>query len=173
MYRHLKTIKKIVIFELLVLTLLLVLYLTSLPFLSEIKNYFWIIKEYVIAISILAICRILLESVNRGISGDNPLHTFTSLIYTYKMQNFLLGMKQEQIDDTTKNKINRAISKSFINVYKKEVVFKIKLPNLLAAQETIMLNQEIIRQELSMLTNATFSGFERKGKILTLRGRYS
>lgn len=173
MYRHLRAIKKIVSVVFLILVLLLILYFTSLPFTNVIKNYFWVIKYYVETIFIVTLLTIFPEIAVRFFANDNILHMFSSVFYTYKIQNFLMGMRQDKIEETTKFRIKKAISKSYINVFKREIVFKIKLPNLLAAQEIIMLNRENIREELSNLTNATFAGFERKGKYLILKGRYN
>ncbi|MGO2891812.1 MAG: hypothetical protein ACTIC2_07510 [Enterococcus devriesei] len=173
MYRHLRAIKKIISVVFLILVLLLVLYLTSLPFTNVIKKYFWVIKYYIETIFIVTLLAMFPELAVRFFANDNVLHMFSSVFYTYKIQNFLMGMRQDKIEETTKFRIKKAISKSYINVFKREIVFKIKLPNLLAAQEIIMLNRENIREELSNLTNATFAGFERKGKYLILKGRYN
>lgn len=173
MYRHLRASKKIISVVFLILVLLLVLYLTSLPFTNVIKKYFWVIKYYIETIFIVTLLAMFPELAVRFFANDNVLHMFSSVFYTYKIQNFLMGMRQDKIEETTKFRIKKAISKSYINVFKREIVFKIKLPNLLAAQEIIMLNRENIREELSNLTNATFAGFERKGKYLILKGRYN
>lgn len=173
MYRHLRAIKKIVSVELLVIILLIVLYFTSLPFTKELQNYFWVIEYYVNTVLIIALLSLFLEFTIRFFANDNILHMFSSVFYTYKIQNFLMGMRQEKLEYSIRRTINKSISKSYVNIINKEVVFKIKLPNLLAAQEIIMLNQETIREELSNLTNATFAGFERKGKYLILKGRYN
>ncbi|WP_379946167.1 hypothetical protein [Enterococcus devriesei] len=138
-----------------------------------IKKYFWVIKYYIETIFIVTLLAMFPELAVRFFANDNVLHMFSSVFYTYKIQNFLMGMRQDKIEETTKFRIKKAISKSYINVFKREIVFKIKLPNLLAAQEIIMLNRENIREELSNLTNATFAGFERKGKYLILKGRYN
>ena len=77
----------------------------------------------------------------------------------------------ENIVTISQNQVNKAIAKSYVNLYRDTIIFRIKLPKNHEAQRIIKEKQNGIREELSSMINASFSGFDRQGRYLILKGK--
>ena len=98
------------------------------------------------------------------------MHTILSFIFSRRIHHFMWIFDSENLVAISQNQINKAIAQSYVNLYRDTIIFRIKLPRNDEAQRIIKGKQDSIREELSSMINASFSGFDRQGRYLILKG---
>ncbi|MFA1739364.1 hypothetical protein [Lysinibacillus fusiformis] len=127
-------------------------------------KYFYFIVGSIIAFTFI-------DMLIRFVLKDNIIHTILSFIFTRRIQHFMWIFDIENIVAISQNQVNKAIAKSYVNLYRDTIIFRIKLPRNNDAQRILKEKQDSIREELSSMINASFSGFDRQGRYLILKGK--
>lgn len=128
-----------------------------------VKKYFYFIFGSIIAFT-------LIDMLIRFILKDNIMHTILSFIFTRRIHHFMWIFDNGNLVEISQNQVNKTISQSYVNLFRDTITFRIKLPRNGEAQRLIKGKQDSIREELGSMINASFSGFDRQGRYLILKG---
>ena len=152
---------------LLCIVILIALKLTKLG----LADFFeWIVIKYFYLIVGSIIAFTFIDMLIRFILKDNIMHTILSFIFTRRIHHFMWIFDNENLVAISQEQVNKSIALSYVNIYKDTITFRIKLPRNDEAQRIIKGKQDSIREELSSMINASFSGFDRQGRYLILKG---
>ncbi len=146
---------------------LIALKLTKLG-LADSFEWFVIKYFYFIVGSIIAFT--FFDMLIRFMLKDNIMHTILSCIFTRRIHHFMWIFDNENLVTISQNQVNKVIAQSYVNLFRDTIIFRIKLPRNSEAQRLIKEKQDSIREEISSMINASFSGFERQGRYLILKG---
>lgn len=134
-------------------------------------SYEWIVKNYFYFIVGSIITFTFIDMLIRFILKDKVMHTILSCIFTRRIHHFMWFFNNDNLIAISQNQVNKAIARSYVNIFRETITFRIKLPRNSAAQKIIKEKQDGIREELGTMVNASFSGFERQGRYLILKGK--
>ncbi|MCC2327163.1 hypothetical protein [Bacillus wiedmannii] len=171
MYRFSNLLIKVYLTAIYILLLCIVFLITlKLTKLGLADSFEWIVKKYFYFIVGSIVAFTFIDMLIRFILKDNIMHTILSFIFTRRIHHFMWIFDNENLVAISQNQVNNAITRSYANLFRDTVIFRIKLPRNGEAQRLIKEKQDSIREELSSMINTSFSGFDRQGRYLILKG---